>query len=509
MNCWIDMFKNIMEEQWFKIDKFTLFGRFFLPSAIKNPFYRFCLLTIIQIKYIIQAFMMGKQYRTLTIWIIPALCVHMTLSCASKPGVFREIDNAVWQADFTAAVDAITAGQRGNETIYSPGNAVSLYLDKGFLEHYAGNHEASSGDLQYAERLIEEAYTKSVTESFFSYILNDNTKEYPGEDFEDIYINVFNALNYYNRGSLEGALVEIRKLSMSSGKLDMLARKYEYTDPNTGAGLNDMVQKESGVSQLPETKAVNFSNSALARYLGALFYQGAGNTDAARIEFEQVYRAFSTNNNIYRHGVPKAVQAARDVPPEKARLNIISFAGLSPIKEEARIAHFLPFRHPVLMIAVFKLPVLTRRPSMITRIEVIVDGTNRFDLELLEDMNAVIEETFNARYSNILLKTYIRTILKYAAADIAAMETIRRQGELAGFLVAAAARTAMEISESADTRMSRYLPGRAYIGGINLDPGTYSVIINYYNGNSIAGTEYRDVTVNRNGLNLLESVNLK
>ena len=446
------------------------------------------------------------------IWKIPALCVlltALTLSCATSSKAFREIDNAVWQADFVAAVDAIKTGQQRKGAVYSESNAILLYLDKGLLEHYAGNYQTSSGDLQYAERLIEEAYTKSITESFFSYIINDNTKNYPGEDFEDIYINVFNALNYYNRGSLEGALVEIRRLNQSSGKLDMLARKYEYTDPNTGASLNDMVQRETGVSQMPETKSVNFSNSALARYLGALFYQGAGNADAARIEFDQVQRAFRTNNNIYRHPVPSAVEAARNIPPGKARLNIISFAGLSPLKEEKHIVHFLPFRHPLLQIVSLKVPVLARRPSSITRIEVIVNGTNRFDLELLEDMSAVIEETFNARFSSILLKSYIRTILKYVAADIAAVETTKQQGDLAGFMVAAAARTAVEISESADTRMSRYLPGKAYIGGVNLDPGTYPVIINYYSGNSISSTEQRNIIVNQNGLNLLESVNLR
>jgi hypothetical protein len=125
-------------------------------------------------------------------------------------------------------------------------------------------------------------------------------------------------------------------------------------------------------------------------------------------------------------------------------------------------------------------------------------------------MNSVIEETFNARYSNILLKTFIRTLLKYAASDIAVFETTRQQGQSAGLLAALAARTALELSEGADTRMSRYLPGRAYIGGVNLDPGTYSVIINYYQGNNIiAKEEYNDVNVKLNALNLLETVNLK
>jgi len=436
------------------------------------------------------------------------LLILFLISCSTPPAVYKEMDIAVDQSDFSAAIDAIVQGQTGRTAIYSERNAISLYLDKGLLEHYAGNYANSSNDLQFAERLIEEAFTKSITESFFSYIFNDNTKEYPGEDFEDIYINVFNALNYYNRGNIESALVEIRKLSGASGKLEMLSRKYEYKDPKTGATLDAAAKKETGVSEFPDKKQVNFSNSALARYLGALFYQGAGNADAARIEFEQLNRAF-TNKNIYRHPIPSAVDAARNIPPGKARLNILSFTGLSPIKQETRTVFYLPFRHPILRIADFKLPVLQRRPSVITRIETVING-NKFNLELLEDMNAVVEETFNARFSNIVLKTYIRAIIKYAAADIAAMETAKQQGDMAGLLVAAAARTALELSEGADTRMSRYLPGRAYIGGINLDPGTYSVIINYYNGSKlIAGAEYTDVNVKLNGLNLLESVNLK
>jgi hypothetical protein len=432
------------------------------------------------------------------------------MSCATSVSAYREIDFAVEQNDFAAAVQAIIRGQEGSSVIYSEKNSIMLFLDKGLLEHYAENYAVSSGDLQNAERLIEEAYTRSISEGFFSYIINDNTKAYPGEDFENIYINVFNALNYYKRGNIEGALVEIRKLSMSSGKLDMLARRYEYTDPNTGESLNSMVQRETGVSQMPEVRAVNFSNSALARYLGALFYLGNGDTDSARIEFNQIQRAFSANRNIYRNPIPEAVEQARNIPPDMARLNIISFTGLSPVKRQEEIIHWLPLQHPLLQFATFRLPVMVKRPSRITRVEAVVDGKGSFDLELLEDIGAVIEETFNARYSNILLKTYIRTLLKYVVADIAAAVATKERGDLAGFMVALAGKAGAELSESADTRMSRYLPDRAYIGGINLDPGTYSVIINYYSGRNIISRDlYTDVTVNSSGLNLVESVNLR
>jgi hypothetical protein len=432
------------------------------------------------------------------------------LSCATSSKNYKEIDHSVEHSDFSEAVGVIEKKQESKKVLYSQKNAIMLFLDKGLLEHYAGNYSASSANLQNAERLIEEAYTKSITEGFLSYIANDNVKEYPGEDFENIYLNVFNALNYYNRNDIEGALVEIRKLSNSSGKLEMLARKYEYKDPKTGAGLNDTVRKETGVSELPDVKSVNFSNSALARYLGALFYQADGNEDSSRIEFDQVYRAYSTNKNIYRGTVPNAVEEARNVPEGMARLNIISFTGLSPVKEEKTVIHYLPFQHPILQIAMFKLPVMRKRPSVINRIEVEVDDSKTFELELLEDMGAVIEETFNARYSNILLKTYIRTIIKYVVADVAAMAAENNDNSLAGLAIAIGARAAMDASERADIRMSRYLPDRAYIGGINLDPGTYSVIIRYCNGNrEIYHEKFTDVTVKEDGLNLIQSVKLK
>jgi hypothetical protein len=444
------------------------------------------------------------------------LLVSVTLSCASS-NVFHEIDYAVGRSDFAAALEVIERAQEGRNVLYNERNSISLFLDKGLLEHYARNFPASIEHLRNAERLIAEAYTRRISEGFMSYITNDNAKEYPGEDFEDIYVNVFNAINFYKRGNLESALVEIRRLTISSGKLDMLARRHEYVDPNTGANLNTSLERETGSgSQLPPTTASTFSNSALARYLGAIFYQAIGNVDSARIEFDQVPRAFSTNRAIYPHEIPQAVEASRNanIPSGKARLNIISFTGLSPIKVEETIEQSLPFRHPMLRTAKFKIPVLQKRPSEINRVEVVVSGnqieTQRFNLELLEDMGIIIEDTFKNRYANILLRTFARALIKYAVADIAAMEVANRQGALAGIGVAAAARTALEASEGADIRMARFLPEKALIGGINLDPGTYSVIINYYHNNRVIGRdEHREVSVAQRGLNLIQSVNLQ
>jgi hypothetical protein len=436
-------------------------------------------------------------------------------SCATKPKAYREIDQAVDKNEFDTAVEALRKGQEGNRPIYPEKNAISLFLDKGLLEHYAGNFAVSSQNLQEAERLIQEAFTKSITADLASYIANDNTKEYPGEDFEDIYINVFNALNYYNRGDIDGALVEIRKLTTPSGKLDMLSRKYVNVRRGTGRGAAETL-RSFGLSTndaMPTGRPVDFSNSALARYLSALFYLSDGNTDGARIEFEQLQEAFASNSKVYYHPVPKSVTDIQTVPSEKARLNIIGFAGLSPVKEEGQFYVSFPLTIPMLCQPVFKLPKFVKRPSAINRIEVVVEGGDKFDLELLEDMGAVIEETYNARFSQIFYKTFIRLLTKYAAVAVAANIAEEQGGDFAkltALSVAITGKAAADASEGADIRMSRYLPDKAYIGGIDLDPGIYNITVHYYSGSRIAAKdERRDVEIRADAPNLIETISLK
>jgi len=447
-----------------------------------------------------------------SIRICVSLLILLFISCATKSEAYKDIDQAVGKDEFDTAVEALVKGQDSKRPIYPEKNAVSLFLDKGLLEHYAGNYAASSKDLQEAERLIAEAFTKSVTADIASYIANDNTKEYPGEDFEDIYINVFNALNYYNRGDIDGALVEIRKLTITSGKLDMLSRKYEEARSKAGKGASDTFGS-NGVSAndaLPKGKSVNFSNSVLARYLSALFYLSDGNPDSARIEFDQLQRAFAANKNVYYQPFPKSIEDVRTVPAGKARLNIIGFTGLSPVKEEAKFPVFFPFTYPILCTPVLKLPQFVKRPSAIDRVEVIVEGGEKFNLELLEDMGAVAEETFNARFTDIFFKTFLRLLIKYASTDVAANIAREQGGDLAGLAAAVAGKSAADASEGADIRMSRYMPDKAYIGGINLNPGPHNITINYYSGSRIVAKDTRrGVVVRANSPNLVEVVSLK
>jgi hypothetical protein len=133
----------------------------------------------------------------------------------------------------------------------------------------------------------------------------------------------------------------------------------------------------------------------------------------------------------------------------------------------------------------------------------------KFRLELLEDMGMVARETFKAKYSLIVLKTTARTIIKIgASAGVAAAVEDKYEGlgVLFGFL----GQVAATASEQADTRIARYFPGSAWVGGINLEEGMYSVTVNYYGSRGLVYSESQDnVLVQINKLNLTEAVCLK
>ena len=421
------------------------------------------------------------------------------LSCANT-GSFAGVDSELGRSGYAGSIVQL---EKNKKSLYKNKDAILYYLDKGMLCHYAQEYSDSSKLLEDGERAIEDAFTKSITREISTYLVNDNAREYGGEDYEDIYINAFNALNYYHRQDSEGAMVEIRRMN---SKLRYLAFKYDAAISN--------IQKKALEENLPEippnpNAPSKFSDSALARYLGMLFYRGAGLHDDARIDRDWLLAAFANFPAVYNHPIPSSLNDELNIPSGMARLNVIAFGGLSPIKKENVI------RIPLLNGRWIKiaLPEMVSRHSEITKVEFVFDPGNSFEMELLENIDAVAKETFKARQQLIYLRTIVRAIAKTAGSSVlkaAARETDSNKGVLLE-LFSIFTQIFAEVSERADIRVSRYFPARAYIGGINLPPGRYSFQVKYYrrDGTEIASVAYREMIVRENTLNLAEAVCLK
>jgi hypothetical protein len=456
-----------------------------------------------------------------------AVCVAL-FSCATSKDVYKSVDNAVFAVKYDTALAGIERAQaipkgkkKPAKPIYPAGDEILLYLDKGILEHYAGKHADSAQDLEEAARLIQEAYTKSLSQAGASFIANDNTKDYAGEDYEDLYTNVIDALNYYHTGDTDNALVAIRGLNV---KIQALNVKYA-DDAKKGIGaLRESV--ENGPApvkaiflplidqlQIPAPATVNFSDSALGEYLGGILAKNSFDQNEranADSYFKALDAAVADAPAIYANkpapsydGDGKLIPGSLadqelNVPEGKARLNIVAFTGLAP--ELVQVDTEVPIViTKVMVLMTLSLPQLRDRtpgePG--ASMSVTVNGQS-VELPLIENIGAVINETYKAKASSIWTKTFIRTLVKYMVADQAAQAAVDK-GTPPG-LAFVVGKKLLGASEQADTRSSRYLPEAAYVGGVTLDPGDYTI---NFGGKAV------DVKVEAGKLNLVELVSLR
>jgi tetratricopeptide (TPR) repeat protein len=265
-------------------------------------------------------------YFVLTVFFLPFFALCAFTGCASVKRMYvNPLDAQAADGEYSRVEQAVTTEKNQYQ---KDKNEISFYLDRGMAAHYGGNYQQSSRDLEEAERLIEEAFTKDISDSVAAFVKGDVKKaQYSGEDFENIYINVFNALNYYHAGNREDAIVEIRR---SNEKLEYITGEYAAQSETWKAKLENF----AGIP--PE---LNFSNSALARYVSVLFYRDAGRLDDARIDAQEAAGAFAAYPEVYHFPLPPFLALGPDrtcaetkIPAEKARLNLLAFTGLSPLK---------------------------------------------------------------------------------------------------------------------------------------------------------------------------------
>jgi len=452
------------------------------------------------------------------------------LSCVTttRNNLFVKADEAVAAQNYKAAAAELD-GPRSS-TYYRDKDQVLRYLDTGMLYQLAGSSQESVQRFEEAERLIEDNYTKSVTNAVTSFIVNDYQLDYFGEPYEDVYLNVFKAIDYIRMNRFDDSFVEIRRVDE---KLNLLEDKYGKLASSMN-GSSDA----KGVVKAGKTK---FHNSALAQYIGLLLYRADNRPSDAAINGDKIRQAFASQSGLFDFPCPNVDPLLQ--PTDKARLDVIGFSGRSPEKKASTLriitekdlllieaekendkgvmvpTTLAPIPFPVGGEYRFKamLPDMYKRPSKVAKIVVLVDGFAVGQLALIEKMDSIALETFELHRTPLYFKTVIRAVTKgivTAKLKEKANSEAAKQGGLLSVLSFAggvAADLAVDASEQADLRCDRYFPGQARVGEFLIEPGQHDVEVDYYAAGG--GLLYRENFPRKNyakdGLNVLASCSLQ
>jgi len=481
-------------------------------------------------------------------------CSSMRTSKSQYTGMIEKLRNN----DFESCLIQI---EEAKQKHYKEKEKVLFYLDAGMLYHYIGDYKKSNEYLEKAEFAIEELYTKSIGKAAASVLLNDNALDYFGEDYEDIYLNVFKALNYLHMDDLEDAFVEIKRID---NKLNLLEDKYKK--------IADEYNKSDDKKKEFKIGDIKFYNSALARYLSMLLYQAEGKFDDAKIDLKEIREAIENQPAVYDFEVPHLDShiARTDSIP----LYFISFVGNSPDKKSNTL--WVHTEKDMLIIAtkqelteedlekvrskkVKSTPFFGTKTTSYSssqgsvhqqkQIEKEISATGTFDIIEWEDMEAGYHFKFDLPYMDLIgtdiakiiifineqmvqeltpiesmekvafvtykikepliyLKTITRTVAKGLLAESAKQEMVNQVGDnLLGKLAMIATDVGMDATENADLRISRFFPAQAFVGHVLLEEGMYNIRINYYDSNNTL--VYSDVKnqqkITEDGFHLYES----
>ena len=404
------------------------------------------------------------------------------------------IDGMSARGEFSQALSYVEEHQED----YQNRNRLLFHLDDGMLAFSAGDYERAVQAFTAAEQLMEELYTISVSREATTFLINDNTAPYRGEDFESVMINLFLALSYANLSKTEDALVEARKID---SKLAAINLQYDEEHQNA------------------------YREDPFVRMLVGIFYE-MGQTSAdlndAYISYSLAINGYNKEYQRFGLSVPailveNALSAAefmgtREQDELQQRLPLQQFPSLAERKEKAEVygLHLngrAPVKEPATI--VFPMPdgflVKLAFPTYMDVQKRIIggrlyakplEGDRAFDatFTVAEPIDKIAKENLEDRKGRVIVKTVARVTAKYLAVKEAQKAARKAGGQnygaLAGFLTGITGNILAFASEEPDLRSWRTLPAEILISKLTLEPGTYQFWAECYDA---SGTVVRKV----------------
>ncbi|MCZ6776383.1 MAG: hypothetical protein O7D34_08010 [Ignavibacteria bacterium] len=413
------------------------------------------------------------QLANKALWFCSAALLFLLASCGTSTEFYRTVEDNISKGEYREAIQEV----RSNRSAYGDKSTVLFLLDMGLLFHYAGEPDSSTKYFFAAEKEIEDLYTKSISLAVLSFVLNDNVLPYEGEDFEKVLINVFLALNYAEKGMMEDALVEARKVDL---KLRQYVREYE--------GKN------------------KYQEDAFIRYIAGAMYETEGEINDAFISYRKAYEAYLVYEREYGTPTPSfllddlvrtatlmsfteeaelyASLGGKPYDQENRTMGsilVIAYAGKGPIKEEIRPTVTIPDTAGILHTFQVALPRFVpryhgERQYVVTAVS--ASDSVRGRTEIAENVTAIASQSLDDRLALVYLKSGGRAVLKFLAAEKAKSEISEDSDSKArNFLASLAIDLVVGATEQADTRTWRTLPAEFQLARLNLPPGTYTLNI--------------------------------
>ena len=218
------------------------------------------------------------------IW-FQSLSVGVFIFCLNSCGITYndrsyEFQNEVYYRNFGKAATLI----EDNKFLSKKRNRLLYLMEKGKVEHMNGNYKESNHLFEEAYILIDDRINTNAGQAVAAKLTNPMAAPYKGEDFEKVMIHYYMALNYFQLGMPNEALVEAKRINI---KLLELNQKYKKNKNK-------------------------YTEDAFAQILQGLLYEATGDINNAFIAYRNAEKLYAENDNSY-YGVQIPLQLQKDL----------------------------------------------------------------------------------------------------------------------------------------------------------------------------------------------------
>lgn len=457
--------------------------------------------------------------------------------CASYSDSFMTIERALATRQYDVALQSIErqSNQESQRVLY--------LLNKGMILRMKRDFTSSNVVLEAAKQEMNRLYATSIRENALSFVINDSTVSYTGDEYEQVLLHFYMALNFLELGKPDAARVEALQVDVKLRELNENISSFQSDE------------------------------HALLRYLTAMIYEDGSEWSDAMIAYRKAYEEYKKTTatavpNLLKQDLLRLTQrlGLRDeeekyrtefgitpekipsIPPQEppkksaheskeheqlaisrnGELVFFLHNGLAPIKREkavslpdvssgkiVRIA--LPYYQARLnLVHAARISVVEQQPmpnillpnlnnSDLTNPGLIKPGlvkpntstTNTKTTEQMENVAAVAEHTLNARMPAITARTLARAVAKVQLQKAVTKPSNKDNDAVVKLIGGVAMQIASIATERADTRSWLTLPSNIQLARLPLSPGSYRVKIELLaaGGQVVDTREYADIVV--------------
>jgi len=432
---------------------------------------------------------------------LPAAVLLVAAGCATYVASNLELRSHLAAGDWQAALARVDARPGGRDRLLE-------LLQRGHVLHYAGRFEESNIAFQQAEDLAASLYTRSISQAAVSLIVNDLAVDYRGKPHELAMVPYYRAFNYLSLGDRDAAQVEARKATLA------LAEAVEAT-------LREIERPED------REAARRLQDSGFLHWFSGLLFESEGAANDAFVAYRNAARAYLAGGELtgvappvalgrdlervgLAHGFSSEVEELHAASPELfpvpaatpdaeagGEIVVVLESGWVATRDQVMLnVPILDVDHHYgsnddwawelvnraspgwsssydvdieywLTVAV---PVMAPSTTgQVTAVRLSADRATATS-EPSDDLSRRAAATFEAERGQLLFRTFVRALAKYAAAEAA-----ENEDETAGAVV----NLLGVLTERADTRCWLTLPDRISVARVRLPAGRHQLHLEY------------------------------